>query len=129
MKQTLGSAVLGVACFGIVAALISSKAGEGEVWATWLVTTVVVAFLAGYSWPEHPLRGVLIIMLTQPLCLLVAVAAAGEITNPGSSTGGLAGVMIVSTLVLFWTPVPLLLGWLGARARRRPDTTGGDARP
>lgn len=31
MKQAIVSVVLGAACFGIVAALISAKAGEGEV--------------------------------------------------------------------------------------------------
>ena len=120
-RQALGSLALGVACFGIVAALVDSKAGESEVWAAWLVTTAGAAALAGYCWPGHPLRSGLLIMLAQPPCLLVAVALAGEIHNPGSSTGGLVAVMIASMLLLFWTPVPLVLGWLSARARRRAD--------
>ena len=129
MKQALGSVALGVGCFGIVAALIGSKAGEGEIWAAWLVTTAGAAALTGYCWPGHPLRSALLIMLAQPPCLLAAVAAAGEITNPGSSTGGLVAVMICSMLLLLWTPVPLLLGWLAARARRRADAAAQGAQP
>lgn len=129
MKQALGSVALGVACFGIVAALTGSQAGEGAVWGAWLVTTACAAGLAGYWWHEHPLRGVLCIMLAQPPCMLVAVAMAGEIASPGSSTGGLVAVGIASTLLLLWTPVPLLLGWFGARARRRGDAAAQSERP
>jgi hypothetical protein len=121
MKQVLGSLALGVACFGVVATLIGAKAGEGAVWGAWLVTTACAAALAGYCWPMHPLRSGLLIMLAQPPCVLTAVALAGEIRNPGSSTGGLVAVMICSTLLLFYTPVPLLIAWASARSRRRED--------
>jgi hypothetical protein len=121
MKQVLGSLALGVTCFGVVAALIGAKAGEGAVWGAWLVTTACAAALAGYCWPRHPLRSGLLIMLAQPPCVLTAVALAGEIRNPGSSTGGLVAVMICSTLLLLYTPVPLLIAWASARSRRRED--------
>jgi threonine/homoserine/homoserine lactone efflux protein len=121
MRQVLASLALGIACFGVVAALMDSKAGESEVWAAWLLTTAGAAALAGYCWPRHPLRSSLLIMLAQPPCLLIAVALGGEIHDPGSSTGGLVAVMIASTLLLFWTPVLLVLAWLSARARRRAD--------
>jgi hypothetical protein len=129
MRQALASLALGIACFGVVAALMDSKAGESEVWAAWLLTTAGAAALAGYCWPRHPLRSSLLIMLVQPLGFLIAVALQGGIQNPGSSTGGLAGVMICSTFLLFWTPVPLFLGWLSARARRRADAREQDPQP
>jgi hypothetical protein len=111
MKQVLGSLALGVACFGIVAALVTVKAGEGAVWGAWLITTAVAAAHAGSWWPRHPLRSGLLIMLAQPPCVLTAVALAGEIRDPGRSTGGLVAVFISSTLLLFWTPVPLLIAF------------------
>lgn len=129
MKQMIGPVMLGVACFGVVAALIGSKAGEGGVWAGWLYTTAVAGFLAGCFWPTRPLRAALGVMLTQPPCMVVGLAFAGEITNPGSSTGGLVAVGICSMLLFLWTPVPLLLSWVGARVRRRADAPVQAPRP
>jgi threonine/homoserine/homoserine lactone efflux protein len=129
VKQVLGSLALGVACFGFVAALVGVKAGEGAVWGAWLVTTACAAAHAGYCWPRHPLRSGLLIMLAQPPCLLTAVALAGEIRNPGSSTGGLVAVGICSTLLLFWAPVPLLIAWASALSRRRDDASEQGPQP
>jgi hypothetical protein len=119
MGQVLGSVVLGLACFGIVAALMAGNASEGEIWGAWLVTTAAAAALVGHCWPARALRGALLIMLTQPPCVLVSVAVAGEITNPGRSTGGLVAVAICSGMLFLWTPVPLVVAWFAARARRR----------
>lgn len=129
MKQVLGPLALGVACFGVVAALVGAKAGEGAVWGAWLVTTACAAAHAGHCWPMHPLRSGMLIMLAQPPCILTAVALAGEIRNPGSSTGGLVAVGIASTLLLVWTPVPLLIAWASALPRRREDVSKHGPQP
>lgn len=124
VKAVPSSVALGMAAFAVFAILGLLNAGEGLAWIAWLASTATSAFIVGRRYPCGWFQGGLIMMATQPLCVLAVSVMSGEAFSPRSSTGGLVAVFICSILILMWSPIPLLLAWLGALARHGEQEPG-----
>ena len=120
MKSTAASLLFGLACFALAMGLAGLRASEELVWGAWLVTTGGAAYFAGRMWHGTPWRCGFVIAATQPIGFYCYSWFSGWHENPGgSSTGGMVGVMIVMTLLIAWSPIPVLLSGVGGTVRRR----------
>ncbi len=94
--------------------------GEGAAYLVWFGLLTIAGILSGFLWPRSLVWGALFVTWSQSALLYEHLASVGEIQSPSSSTGGKAGWMIVTTLVVFFSPVPALASWYGTRLRARP---------
>jgi hypothetical protein len=101
--------------------------GEGPAYFVWFGLLTIVGFLSGLLWPRSLVWGALFVTLSQSALLYEQLVSAGEIQSPSSSTGGKAGWMIVTTLLIMFSPVPALASWYGKCVRAKPAQHGAAA--
>ena len=84
---------------------------------TWAVVVLCAAFVCGWLSPVRAWRWGAVIIGIQPLAVFILFLLIGEITNPSTSTGGLAAVMIFSLFMVPICPLAALVSQLGGWAR------------
>jgi hypothetical protein len=122
MQMILRLLVLSAAaCLCFATSWITSASGELVTWCTWLTALTAAGFATGFAWPGTSVWGGLWIAWLQSPLLYWQMHAAGEISAPSRSTGGMAGWAIVTILVVGFSPFPAFASWLGARLRTQRD--------
>lgn len=124
----IGLCVASWLCFEVYPYL--SVLGESAAYLVWLGLLTLAGFLSGFLWPRSLVWGALFVTWSQSALPYEHLASSGELQHPTRSTGGEAGWMIATMLLVFFSPVPALASWYGTRLRAmsaHPDPAADDA--
>ncbi len=118
--------LLGVACYCGARAMMNSGVKEGTGWLAWFAMLSIAAFVIGcIARARIAFCAAMLMVAVQSVGLYWTSAESGEIERPSRSTGGMAGVCIMSAFLFMGSPMVLLGAWGGGllssswRTRRR----------
>lgn len=112
--------LLGIACFAAVRGLHSAGVGETPGWLAWFAMLSAAGFLLGsLSATRTAWIAAAIVVLLQPVGVYVTHLCSAPTETRTRSTGGMAGVCIISGFLLCGSPLVIAATAFGMHVRRR----------